>query len=294
MKFKLKDAVTTVKENQIMDHRQMVTVAVALPVHDTFTYSIPAHLTAQTCPGKRVLVPFGRRMVTGYLIGPAPAETEPLDIKHILDVLDDRPLFPETLIPFFKWTAAYYMHPLGQVINTALPAGLNLTDIAILTVSDAGRRVIGSSSLSPLEAIVLSALAERPAGIKQLQKSIGQPVSWALIHGMRQREWIRVDRQIRARQIRPKTVRWVSLSGTAPISDRLSPQRQRVRDTLQAQGDLSLQALKLRVGTTPTLIRAMDARDRSGHTNERFIGIRSVTPSNRIPRPVLPPSRTRR
>jgi primosomal protein N' (replication factor Y) len=258
MKFKLKDAVTTVKENQIMDHRQMVTVAVALPVHDTFTYSIPAHLTAQTYPGKRVLVPFGRRMVTGYLIGPAPAETEPLDIKHILDVLDDRPLFPETLIPFFQWTAAYYMHPLGQVINTALPAGLNLTDIAILTVSDAGRRVIGSSSLSPLEAIVLSALAERPAGIKQLQKSIGQPVSWALIHGMRQREWIRVDRQIKARQIRPKTVRWVSLSGTAPTSDRLSPQRQRVRDTLQAQGDLSLQALKLRVGTTPTLIRAME------------------------------------
>jgi hypothetical protein len=72
MKFKLKDAVTTVKENQIMDHRQMVTVAVALPVHDTFTYSIPAHLTAQTCPGKRVLVPFGRRMVTGYLIGTGP------------------------------------------------------------------------------------------------------------------------------------------------------------------------------------------------------------------------------
>jgi primosomal protein N' (replication factor Y) len=167
-------------------------------------------------------------------------------------VLDDRPLFPETLIPFFQWIAAYYMHPLGQVINTALPAGLNLTDIAILTVSDAGRQAIGSSSLSPLEAIVLSALAERPAGIKQLQKSIGQPVSWALIHGMRQREWIRVDRQIKARQIRPKTVRWVSrVRDRTDVSDRLSPQRQRIRDTLQAEGDLSLQALKASRRHTP-------------------------------------------
>ena len=259
MKLKLKDALMAVKENQNTHHRQLVTVAVALPVHDTFTYSIPVHLSPQACPGKRVLVPFGRRSVTGYLIGPA-RETDPPGIKHILDVLDEAPLFPATLIPFFQWIASYYMHPLGQVINTALPAGLNLTDIAILTISDAGRQALGSSTPSPLEAIVLSALAEQAAGagIKQLQKTIGQPVSWALIHGMRQRSWIRVDRQIKAPQIRPKTVRWVTVSGTAPVSDRLSRQRQLIRDTLQHEGDLSAPELKARTHTTPALIRAMD------------------------------------
>ncbi|BBO68767.1 primosomal protein N' [Desulfosarcina alkanivorans] len=257
MKFKIKNDTAAVKEDQVDPHRQMVSVAVALPVHDIFTYSVPDHLIPQACPGKRVLVPFGRRTVTGYLMGPA-TTMDPPEIKHILDVLDATPLFPETLIPFFRWIAAYYMHPLGQVISTALPAGLNLTDVAILTIGDAGRQAMRLPSLSPLEAIVLSALVQGPADIKQLQKTIGQPVSWALIHAMRQREWVRVDRQIRGRQIRPKSIRWATVSGTEAISDRLSRQRQRIRDILRTEGDLSLPALKARAGTTPALIREME------------------------------------
>ena len=180
MKFKLKDAVAAVKNKQTIHHQPIVSVAVALPIHDTFSYRIPAHLAPHACVGKRVLVPFGRRTVTGYLIGPEQEpiqKTDPLEIKHILDVLDDTPIFPATMIPFFAWIAAYYMHPLGQVINTALPAGLNLYDIAILTISEAGMQVTASAHLSPLERIILSALIKRPVGVKQLQKEIGQPVS---------------------------------------------------------------------------------------------------------------------
>ena len=251
---------TPVKENQRSHHRHIVSVAVALPVHDTFCYSIPAHLAPQACPGKRVLVPFGRRTVTGYLVGPAQEPTDkidPMEIKHILDVLDDTPLFPETMIPFFQWIAAYYMHPLGQVIHTALPAGLNLADIAVLTIGEAGAEAVATPHPSPLEKIVLSALAKRPAGIKQLQKEIGQPVSWALIHQMRQRGWIQVDRQIKARQIRPKTVRWVTVKQTAPASERFSVQRKIIRNLLETEGDLSVPELKTRVPTAPALVRAM-------------------------------------
>ncbi len=259
MKFKLKDAVTTVKKNKASHNRQIVSVAVVLPVHDTFSYSIPTHLAAHACPGMRVLVPFGRRTVTGYLIGPA-RENDPLEIKHILDVLDDTPLFPATMIPFFQWIAVYYLHPLGQVINTALPAGLNLYDIAILAISEAGLQATTSSPLAPLEKVVLSALANGPAGVKQLQKEIGQPVSWALIHQMRQRGWLHVDRQIKSRQIRPKTVRMVTVKGIAAVGDRLSPQRHAIRNQLESEGDLSVAALRTHIRTAPTLIRAM-ARD---------------------------------
>ncbi|MBR9987707.1 MAG: primosomal protein N' [Desulfosarcina sp.] len=249
-----------VKENQLSHHRHIVSVAVALPVHDTFCYSIPEPLAPHACPGKRVLVPFGRRTVTGYLVGPAEEPTDkidPMEIKHILDVLDDTPLFPETMIPFFQWIAAYYMHPLGQVIHTALPAGLNLADIAVLTIGGAGAEAVATPHPSPLEKIVLSALAKRPAGIKQLQKEIGQPVSWALIHQLRQRGWIQVDRQIKARQIRPKTVRWVTVKQTAPASERFSVQRKIIRNLLETKGDLSVPELKTRVPTAPALVRAM-------------------------------------
>lgn len=258
---------TAVKQNQFAAYPPIVTVAVAVPVRDTFSYRVPVHLMPQVCAGKRVLVPFGKRTVTGYLIGPArepdPAAgptvaTDPHKLKSILDVLDESPLFPAAMIPYFEWIADYYMYPLGQVINTALPAGLNLHDTTVLTISDTGLKAAASDCLTPLEAGILSALATQPAGVKQLEKTIGQPVSWALIHQLRQREWIRVDRRIRGRQIRPKTVPMVRLAPPAADGDRLSPQRRTIRDMLQTEGDLSIPTLKARIRTAPTLVRAME------------------------------------
>ena len=48
------------------------------------------------------------------------------ELKEILDVLDPEPLFPESLVPFLEWMARYYIHPIGQVIQSALPGGLNI------------------------------------------------------------------------------------------------------------------------------------------------------------------------
>ena len=143
MKFKLKDGILPVKENQITPSPQMMAVAVALPVHEIYSYSIPKHLAAQASAGKRVLVPFGGRSVTGYLLGPA-RDPKPPEIKPILDVLDDRPLFPGSMLLFFEWISRYYMHPLGQVITTALPAGLNRFDVALLTITPAGEKAMAS------------------------------------------------------------------------------------------------------------------------------------------------------
>ena len=100
-----------------------IEVAVAMPVHGTFTYRVPEDLARLASAGTRVLVPFGRRRATGYVLGPAPP-SDRADIKLIVDVLDARPVFPGAMIPFLRWTADYYKHPLGQVIETALPGGL--------------------------------------------------------------------------------------------------------------------------------------------------------------------------
>jgi primosomal protein N' (replication factor Y) len=257
MKFKLKYAIATVKENQITDHSHLASVAVALPVDDVYSYSIPAHLARQACPGKRVLVPFGRRSVTGYLIGPA-RDTDTPGIKHILDVLDDAPLFPESMIPLFEWIATYYMYPLGQVIATALPAGLKLVDMALLSIEPAGRQAAASSAPSPLEKRLLSALAKGPATTSQLQRAVGQPISRALIHQTHHRGWIRVKRQIDTRQVRQKRVRWVTAGKPPPATERLSPQRRVILDLLEANGDLSVPTLKTHIHTAPSLIRSME------------------------------------
>ncbi|RLB05265.1 MAG: hypothetical protein DRG50_07510, partial [Deltaproteobacteria bacterium] len=64
-------------------------VVIALPVEKTFHYAIPAHLRPFCEIGKRVLVPLGRRRVTGYLLGVSsclPPDIKDVDIKEIIDV----------------------------------------------------------------------------------------------------------------------------------------------------------------------------------------------------------------
>ena len=81
-----------------------INVAVALPVETTFTYSVPPELNGAVRPGKRVLVPFGRRRVTGFVVGEGCSD-ERYHIKPVLDVIDDEPLFTPPMMAFFKWVA---------------------------------------------------------------------------------------------------------------------------------------------------------------------------------------------
>jgi primosomal protein N' (replication factor Y) (superfamily II helicase) len=98
-------------------------IAVAAPVPGSLTYSSLVPLSV----GIRVLVPLGSRRVTGYVLAQAPdTSVPPVDeVKAVVDRLDSFPVFPPALVPFFRWMADYYHHPIGEVIQTALPAGLS-------------------------------------------------------------------------------------------------------------------------------------------------------------------------
>ena len=68
-----------------------------------------------------------------------------LEMKPILDVLDELPLFPESMIAFFRWAADYYIHPLGEVIKCALPGGLNRRDRTVAALTEDGRRALSGT-----------------------------------------------------------------------------------------------------------------------------------------------------
>src|SRR3990172_13300929 len=85
-------------------------VAMNLPVEGFFTYEIPIELEASIGMGMRVLAPFGRRVVTGYVVG-LEKESPVKGIKRLLDVLDDSPLFDAKRLKFFQWLASFYFAP---------------------------------------------------------------------------------------------------------------------------------------------------------------------------------------
>jgi primosomal protein N' (replication factor Y) len=107
------------------DQLHIIEVAIPLYLEKTFHYRVPQRLQEEARTGRRALVPFGNRKLTGYILGDA-AGSEIANLKEILELLDSEPLWTKGELEFFRWTASYYQHPLGEVIRTALPAGINI------------------------------------------------------------------------------------------------------------------------------------------------------------------------
>jgi len=100
-------------------------VAVALPVNGTFTYTVTGDLKEKVGVGRRVLISFSGRKVTGYILRIIPPEDR-RGLKDVLNIIDPYPLFPPNMVEFFEWLSNYYLYPIGMIIKTALPTGLNV------------------------------------------------------------------------------------------------------------------------------------------------------------------------
>ena len=96
-------------------------VVIAVPLRQAFTY----HSNQQIIPGTRVAVKFGRTNKLG-IVTEVISETD-IKTKPIHMVLDDLPIFSKTELKIFKWASDYYLHPIGEVINSFLPTNLRQT-----------------------------------------------------------------------------------------------------------------------------------------------------------------------
>lgn len=114
-----------------------IEVAVAAPLLQTLSYSCDIEEVGDPV-GRRVLVPMGRQRITGYVLTVQPDEDVSYRILPVLKFLDTTPLFPENLVPFFRWIAEYYHFPIGEMIKTALPGGLTQRNRKVLQLTDEG------------------------------------------------------------------------------------------------------------------------------------------------------------
>lgn len=126
--------------------RQLVQVALPLPVDQTFTYIWPSSLQRAPVPGLRVLLPFGRRRLAGFVLNGTPAQAvsglpgkhPEFDCKEVLALLDDEPLFGKRELRFYEWISRYYLAPLGEVLKTALPVSVQQGSYQAVRILDAG------------------------------------------------------------------------------------------------------------------------------------------------------------
>ncbi|MBL7075712.1 primosomal protein N', partial [candidate division KSB1 bacterium] len=91
----------------------------------SFTYRVPDELRDRIAEGFRVLVPFGRKKTTGFVVGFC-SQCRLKTVKPVEDLLDDTPAFSPEILQLTRWISEYYLCSWGEVLKAALPVGINL------------------------------------------------------------------------------------------------------------------------------------------------------------------------
>ncbi|MDR3183071.1 MAG: primosomal protein N' [Planctomycetaceae bacterium] len=91
-------------------------------------YLVPGHLAGDIEPGMRVSVPLGKsnRSETAYCISVRKIGTveSGIRLKAITGIIDPVRLIDDKMLALTHWIAGYYLCPLGQVLESVLPAGV--------------------------------------------------------------------------------------------------------------------------------------------------------------------------
>ncbi len=136
-------------------------VAMNLPVKEPFTYSVPGHLEVSVQVGMRVLVPFGKRRLTGYVVAFTDEPDPSLTLKDIEEVLDSAPVLSGEILTLTRWLAEYYQSSWGEAIKATLPAGMEEESQELLTLSDKGALALENEQLRDAQFWILESVRKR-------------------------------------------------------------------------------------------------------------------------------------
>lgn len=101
-------------------------IAIPTPLRRHFDYLAPANSHSKMPQiGARIRVPFGRQTLVGILLEIVHETDVPVQkLKPVIEVIDEQPIFNAELLQLLRWCSLYYHHPIGEVMQNALPVKL--------------------------------------------------------------------------------------------------------------------------------------------------------------------------
>lgn len=243
---------------------EFVEVALPIPLRQTFTYCIPYGMQENIKIGSRVLVPFGKRHLTGYTVALHESLSEELEIdesqvKEVLELLDDEPLLTEEIIKLTQWTADYYASSWGEVLKASLPAGINATVEQIININSRGKdEVIKLETAKTQKAQILFYLNKNgETSLRDLKKKFGAGRALRGINALLGQELATKYHRTLTTKVKPKrrkAVRLLPPEKHKPNAKKISETQQRIIDFLiKENGEVLFTDLieSLDVGASP-------------------------------------------
>ena len=237
-------------------------VAVQAPVFGLFHYAVPERLGGHSLVGSRVLVPFGRRGLTGVVV--AMSDTLPQEVEKVQELgelLDEARVVSDELLELCRWIAEYYEAPLGEVLRTALPAGTGVQTQRRLELTERGKQVfVGEGGALPRKhREILASLVG--AGGAMPVAAVGNRNKKELC-SLEQAGFVCYRQHAKVARVRPRLVRVAqmvrSLTKQEKAALRRAPRRRQIVEALEsADVPVLVETLKAKVPNASSHLRLL-------------------------------------
>jgi len=237
-----------------------IRVAVPIPSAQTFTYAVPAALVSAVAVGKRVLVPVGKRRITGFIIGIPDEANCSQEVKEIIDLPDTEPLFRKEDLAFYEWISRYYLHPLGKVLGEILPGGIALRSERWFFRSDKAATL--DQRFSERQKAILEQMARSPKGISlsSLRRVLGRSDLYGDLHSLEAAGFVIAEERLNRPSVRPKKERWVELRPDLPAGMKFTAKQSALVGILRDRGAMPVIALHKTLSTTLASLRTLEGK----------------------------------
>jgi primosomal protein N' (replication factor Y) len=274
-------ASVTQKERDLLPDREEPSgfkyAEVAVPVHvsTTFIYRLPASLQSSAELGSRIVVPFGNKLTTGYIVGLHP-ELRPdssltdENVKDAQEILDKAPLITGEILELTRWVSEYYLAPWGEVIKAALPPGVNPRVEQLLHITETGQAELNNAEPGNQPSIrtrLLSLIASgEPVSLSSVSEQLKAENIERTIRALARERLIAITQHAGIDTARAKYERRVRLgtkqNSETPNDEKLTPAQARVLDLLTTAGSLSFSELLSRAQVGPSPVNTLAKRNR--------------------------------
>ena len=189
-----------------------VDVLLPVPIHQVFSYRVPLEFNELVQFGIRVIVPFGKnKLLTGVITRVHQEIPTNYQAKYVEYLLDESPIINIKQFQFWNWISDYYLAPIGDVMNAALPANFKLaSETKIILHPEFDKNI---DQLDDRDAEIVEALTIREElDLKELSEIVGIKTIQPIIKRLIDRRIVISKEEINQRYT-PKTISCIVLNG---------------------------------------------------------------------------------
>ncbi len=225
----------------------------------SFDYLVPEAYQEWIAVGSRVSVPFGHRVLQGYVIGLS-SESPIRELKEIQDVLDLTPPLTEELVSLGEWISRQYICRLYSALQAMLPAALRSSYQKEVSLTEKGKEQ--AWLLENEQRLINYISTQEPVAFDQVLKAFPEERSF-LMTAIRQ-GYLSCEQVVKDRITR-KTLLYVKRTASDErmkeamegLSKQAERQKQVLRYMLTQTGPLPLKVLLAELQISASSVKAL-------------------------------------